>query len=87
LRSKDILILLAGLLVGAGLAVLIFKGFDLSRRDEVSELGAPVPGVAIPESAAVDSLAPDFELKNLDGETLKLSDLRGKIVLINFWAS
>lgn len=87
MRSKDILILLAGLLVGAGLAILIFKGFDLSRRDELSELDAPIPGVALPESAAVDSFAPDFELKNLDGETLKLSDLRGKIVLINFWAT
>ena len=87
MRSKDILILLAGLLVGAGLAILIFKGFDLSRRDEVSELDAPIPGVALPESAAVDSLAPDFELYNLDGETVKLSNLRGKIVLINFWAT
>lgn len=32
-------------------------------------------------------LAPDFELKTLDGEPISLSDLRGKAVLINFWAS
>jgi peroxiredoxin len=31
--------------------------------------------------------APDFELKTLDGKTLKLSDLHGKAVLINFWAT
>lgn len=31
--------------------------------------------------------APDFELKTLDGKKMKLSDLRGKGVLINFWAS
>ncbi len=32
-------------------------------------------------------MAPDFELKNLDGTTIKLSDLRGKNVIINFWAT
>ena len=31
--------------------------------------------------------APDFQLKTLDGGTVKLSDLRGKGVLINFWAT
>ncbi|MBX9973732.1 peroxiredoxin [Cytobacillus firmus] len=31
--------------------------------------------------------APDFELKNLQGETVKLSDYRGKKVMLNFWAT
>lgn len=87
MKSKDILILLAGLVVGAGLSILIFNGLDLVRKNEVSELAAPILGVTLPESAAVDSIAPDFELYNLDGDTVKLSNLRGKIVLINFWAT
>ncbi len=29
--------------------------------------------------------APEFEFQTIDGSMLKLSDLRGKIVLINFW--
>ena len=31
--------------------------------------------------------APDFELSTLDGKKVKLSDLRGKAVLVNFWAT
>lgn len=32
-------------------------------------------------------MAPDFELTTLDGETVKLSDFRGKRVMLNFWAT
>lgn len=31
--------------------------------------------------------APDFELKNLEGDTVKLSDYTGKKVILNFWAT
>ena len=31
--------------------------------------------------------APDFNLKTLDGKTLQLSALRGKVVLLDFWAT
>jgi peroxiredoxin len=31
--------------------------------------------------------APDFELSTLDGKKVKLSDLRGKAVVVNFWAT
>lgn len=34
-----------------------------------------------------DAIAPDFELINLEGENVKLSDFRGQAVLINFWAT
>ncbi len=31
--------------------------------------------------------APQFELETLDGDTVKLSDFKGKFVVLNFWAT
>ncbi|MBT3368609.1 MAG: TlpA family protein disulfide reductase, partial [Nitrospina sp.] len=31
--------------------------------------------------------APDFVLQNVQGETVKLSDFKGKVLLLNFWAT
>ncbi len=37
--------------------------------------------------AAVGKSAPEFELKDFTGRLWRLSDLRGKVVFINFWAT
>ncbi len=38
-------------------------------------------------ATAIGALAPELAFENPDGKILKLSDLRGKYVLIDFWAS
>jgi peroxiredoxin len=39
------------------------------------------------EAATVSGPAPDFTLKSQDGSNIKLSELRGQVVMVNFWAS
>ena len=39
------------------------------------------------QNPQLENLAPDFQLPDLDGQTVSLSDFRGRPVLLNFWAS
>ena len=43
--------------------------------------------VSLAGAAAVKGPAPNFTLKSMSGKNLKLSEMTGNVVLINFWAS
>ena len=49
--------------------------------------GNPPENEAAQPRARLSQPAPDFSLQSLDGKTHKLSDSRGKVVLIDFWAT
>ncbi len=67
------------LVVVVAITVLLIAGKRASKGN----------GVQLAAGRAVGQAAPDFELKVLggNGKTMKLSDLKGKAVLIDFWAT
>jgi len=40
-----------------------------------------------PVGLAIGNVAPDFELNTIEGKSIRLSELRGKKVIVNFWAT
>jgi peroxiredoxin len=42
---------------------------------------------ATPQPLELDSLVPDFALTSLDGESVSLSDYRGRKAIVFMWAS
>ena len=50
-------------------------------------LPAPTPVRIQPRATRETGKAIDFEIETFDGETVKLSDFEGKVVVLNFWAS
>lgn len=44
-------------------------------------------GPNLASAASVSGPAPNFTLKSMSGKNLKLSEMTGNVVLINFWAS
>jgi peroxiredoxin len=71
-KRNPLVLIVVAFVVALGLYV----GYHKARR----EGGASAP-------LTQSSVAPDFSLESLDGKTMRLSDLRGKAVLLNFWAT
>jgi cytochrome c biogenesis protein CcmG/thiol:disulfide interchange protein DsbE len=59
------------LIMGFALVVIVI-GMQLARQNETQPTSGP---------------APDFSLMTFNGERFRLSEQRGKVVVVNFWAS
>jgi thiol-disulfide isomerase/thioredoxin len=69
---------LALVIVAFVIALGIYVGYHKARA---------AGGPAFATKLTTSTPAPDFSLESLDGKTMKLSDFRGKAVLLNFWAT
>jgi cytochrome c biogenesis protein CcmG/thiol:disulfide interchange protein DsbE len=87
-RPAGLVILAGGLLAGLLAGLLVFAGLPgqwLWSRPAGVATGGPT---AAPAPAPVAGApAPDFTLSSLAGQPVKLSALKGQVVLINFWAT
>jgi thiol-disulfide isomerase/thioredoxin len=73
------------LLVVVGIVLIGWAGFLFWQ-------GAPSPSSAdFQKALSVEDMEkaglPNFEAKDINGNTVRLSDLKGKIVILNFWAT
>ncbi|MGH2498765.1 MAG: TlpA family protein disulfide reductase, partial [Candidatus Limnocylindria bacterium] len=88
--------LVAGVIIGAialaSLAALVWPELPLDREEPSAVGPTRVSVIArqIEEPGAAGRIgqpAPDFEWTTPRGPTVRLSDLRGEVVVINFWAT
>ncbi len=84
-QKKNNLTLILMLVVTLALLALMF----LWNPTEAKAVPAPQSQEQIEAStiAKQGTEAPDFKVEMFDGKSIRLSDLRGKVVLVNFWAT
>jgi hypothetical protein len=68
------------LLVGLGLALYGCGQFRAARM-------APDTQLALARGPVIGQMAPEIEGEDLDGVRFKLSDYRGKVVVLDFWGN
>ncbi|HEX8652069.1 MAG TPA: cytochrome c biogenesis protein/redoxin [Pyrinomonadaceae bacterium] len=61
----------------------------IPNAENLIKVAPPTTTATPPQSTdkASYEMAPDFELQTADGRIIRLSDLRGQVVLLNFWAT
>lgn len=68
--------------------ILIFGAVWINMSRLQTLVNVPTNGaISLDAAPAVGHPAPDFALPTLEGETLRLSDFKGKLVIVNFWAT
>ena len=75
---------IAGTSVALLLAFIVVMALALRGQTDQGQFGIFATGRAVNLDPRP---APDFVLTTYDGERLQLSDFRGQVVLLNFWAS
>jgi len=68
-------------------AVMVVAALGTTQIFNEKEKPASKPAVPLAKTTATTKAAPDFTLKDLSGKDVKLSDLKGKKVYVNFWAT
>jgi cytochrome c biogenesis protein CcmG/thiol:disulfide interchange protein DsbE len=84
LKFAGILVLGIALGAGAGAALWYAPNSPLPAASASIVRTTPLTGAPAP---VVDSPAPDFSLRDLEGNPAALADMRGTAVILNFWAT
>ncbi len=78
---------LANLLLRAGVKLAAADMPKKLAKDEDFVVKPPPPPEARVEPLAIGAVAPDFEMKDAAGKTVKLADYKGKVIVLDFWAT
>jgi peroxiredoxin len=77
---------LLSLALSAGMALLYVKGFEKFRA-QVEQWSSPDSAGSATEQDWAGVQVPDLTLTSLEGETLRLSELQGRRLVLDFWAT
>ena len=81
--SNLMLVVMLIVLIAIFILLLMWNPQSATARPQDSQQAKIEQSTIIKEGM----MAPDFKVEMFDGEPIRLSELRGKVVLVNFWAT
>lgn len=88
MKKRNVLVLVGlAALIGWGIYDYTVSSDETEKVTQAEKTSAPVQNGQIITGVQEGNKAPDFQLQTLDGKEIKLSDLKGKKVILNFWAT
>ena len=73
-------------IIGLILSIVLLGMLSQQACSEEGTTGTSKKGTKAGKKSS-GKLAPNFKLKSLDGDTVELKSLRGKVVVVDFWAT
>src|ERR1035437_8988570 len=84
--KKPLIVLVAAVLIGVAIITVNTYNSSNSKANSVEENNFSQRPIGINPNV-IKTKAIDFKLKDLNGNEFSLSDLKGKNVFLNFWAT
>jgi len=74
-------------LIGVSILAVILAVYFLKSKPIPQQPPVVTSPAEKPTSISKGKIAPDFSLKTLKGNTVNLSDFKGKVIILDFWAT
>lgn len=87
---SGVVLILVGLLVMTGKSTMLTSGWIAGKfpnLEGIFSLGPTTPPAKAPDANAKYDPLPDVQFQTLAGQPFRLQDLKGQVVLLNFWAT
>lgn len=84
---SGVVLIMIGLLIASGYSSLLSSSWLAGILPNMENWLKAPPPVTAPPSKTAFAAAPEVDFQTLDGQPFRLTSLRGRVVLLNFWAT
>jgi len=85
--KRNVGLIVTALIIGTMIVMSVKSNIDKTEPDEYFETTTTIDSSETETGLKQGNVPPDFELTTLTGDVVRLSDYKGKKVILNFWAT
>lgn len=87
MKKRTVGLAITALIIGTLIVMTVKSNMETAEPIDTIVVGADTTTIEYESGLEEGNTPPDFELSTLSGDIIKLTDYKGKKVILNFWAS